>query len=552
MQVGVSAFIINLLGLALPIFVMNVYDKVIPNAAFVTLWTLATGIGIAIALDLALRGLRGRILQEVGEVLDTRIARTLFTHALSLRPQGRGAGAPVLVNQIRDFETVRDFFGSASFVAMIDFAFVALFIWVLAIIVGPLAYVPLAAVPLVLGLALLAQLPLTRIASDAQETAGQRQSVLTEAFVGHETIKTLNAEPALQRGWDQVSARHARISGRGRFWSGLAVSGTQMVQQAASVILIVWGVYLVSNGQITVGALIAANILAGRALAPLGAIAQTLFRAQYARRALRALTVLMNTPPEAGPDVVTGTVVTRAALRLEAVSFTYPDAPRPAIDDLSLTVAPGESIAILGRVGSGKSTLGRLISGLLAPDSGNLLIDGRAVAQYDPSALRDGIGYLPQDPDLFTGTLHDNLIMGRPEASLAEIEAALEDSAMRAIVEADPAGLARQVGEKGANLSGGQRQGLALARLLIRRPKLLFLDEPTNAMDQEMETAIAERLSRLNAAGTGLILCTHRPALARIAKRWIVMEAGRIMLDGTQDAVAGRLQSAPPPPRAAE
>ncbi len=552
LQIGVAAFCINLLGLALPIFVMNVYDRVIPNAAFVTLWTLALGVGIAIGLDLALRGLRGHILERLGSQLDTSLAAALFAHAMSLRPQTRKAGAPHLASQIRDFETVRDFFGSASFVALIDMLFIGLFIWVLSIIVGPLALVPLVAVPLAIVLALIAQMPMGRIARDAQDLSGRRQSVLTESILGHETVKTLNAEPVLQREWERVSAASARVNGRSRFWSTIATSGTQMIQQTVSVVIIVWGVFLVAQGQITVGALIAANILAGRAIAPMGAISHTIFRAQYARKALRTLSNLMAMPPEAGSDVVSAARVRDGSVRLEGVSFRYRDADQDAVADVTLTIEAGESIAVLGRVGSGKSTLGKLLCGLLEPDKGTLLVDDRGARQYDPAELREGIGYLPQDPELFTGTIRENLVIGRPWASVEEIDAALADSGMLETVEADPAGLARSVGEKGANLSGGQRQGLALARLLLRRPKLLFLDEPTNAMDQEMESVVATRLQHLNAAGTGLILCTHRPGLAEIATRWIVMDKGRVVLDGTRDVVKTRLQAGNTNQRAAE
>lgn len=271
----------------------------------------------------------------------------------------------MLVSQIRDFETVREFFGSASFVSLIDLLFVGVFVWVLWIIVGPLAMVPLLAVPIVVILALVAQMPMRRIASQAQELAGRRQSVLTEALIGHETVKTLNAEPVLQREWERASAASARINGRTRFWSSVTTSGTQMVQQGVSVAIIVWGVFLVADGQITVGALIAANILAGRAMGPLGAIAHTVFRAQYALNALRTLSEFMNTPPEASTEVVSSAHVSRGAVRLEEVSFRYPGAERDALSAVSLSIDPGDCVALLGRVGSGKSTLGKIMCGLL-------------------------------------------------------------------------------------------------------------------------------------------------------------------------------------------
>jgi ATP-binding cassette subfamily C protein LapB len=544
MQVIIAALLINMLGLALPIFVMNVYDKVIPNLAYVTLWTLAIGVALAIGLDLALRSLRTGVLETVGRRLDTGIAATLFAHALSLRVADRPGGAAGLASHIRDFEAVREFFGSASFVSLIDLLFIGLFIFVLWMIVGPLAIVPLVAVPIVLVLAVVAQLPMGRAAGAAQALAGRRQAVLVESLMGLETIKTLNAEPVMQREWDRASAATARISGRSRFWSSFAASGTQMIQQGVSVAIIVWGVYLVSEGQITIGALIAANILAGRALAPLGTIAQTIFRAHYALRAMSALSQFMKVAPERGPAVQSSARVTDGAAALSEVSYRYPGAGADALRSVTLDIAPGDCIALLGRVGSGKSTLGKLLCGLLSPDSGTLLIDGRGAAQYDPSELRAGVGYMPQEPELFTGTLRENLVIGRPHATEAEIETALHLAAMDRFVKDDPEGLDRFIGEKGAQLSGGQRQGLALARLLLRRPKLLFLDEPTNAMDRDMEAEVVARLRELNAAGTGLVLCTHRPALADLASRWMVIDRGRKILDGPREEVVAQLRQA--------
>jgi len=544
MQVVVAALLINVLGLALPIFVMNVYDKVIPNLAYVTLWTLAIGVALAIGLDLALRSLRTGVLETVGRRLDTGIAATLFAHALSLRVADRPGGAAGLASHIRDFEAVREFFGSASFVSLIDLMFIGLFIFVLWMIVGPLAIVPLVAVPIVLVLAIVAQLPMGRAAGAAQALAGRRQAVLVESLMGLETIKTLNAEPVMQREWDRASAATARISGRSRFWSSFAASGTQMIQQGVSVAIIVWGVYLVAEGRITVGALIAANILAGRALAPLGTIAQTIFRAHYALRAMRALSHFMKVAPERGTAVQSSARVSRGTASLSDVTYRYPGSGADALQSVTLDITPGECIALLGRVGSGKSTLGKLLCGLLTPDSGTLLIDGRGAAQYDPAELRAGVGYMPQEPELFTGTLRENLVIGRPHATEAEIETALHLAAMDRFVRDDPEGLDRFIGEKGAQLSGGQRQGLALARLLLRQPKLLFLDEPTNAMDRDMEAEVVARLRELNAAGTGLVLCTHRPALADLAGRWMVIDRGRKILDGPREEVVAQLRQA--------
>jgi ATP-binding cassette subfamily C protein LapB len=542
-QVLAAATGINALGLALPLFVMNVYDRVIPNLAYVTLWTLAIGVALAILLDLQLRSLRAVVLERAGRRLDTTIASSLFAHAMSLPAADRPGGASAIISHIRDFEAVREFFASATFVAIMDLLFIGLFLWVLWLIVGPLALVPLIAVPVVLLVALIAQITVGRSLKEAQALAGRRHAVLVETLSAIETVKSTGSEPVLQREWDQASAASARISGRARFWAQFATNATQVVLQAVSVGIIVWGIYLIADGRITIGALIAANILAGRALAPLGTIAQTVFRAQYAFRAMGALSEFMAMPPERPEAAQSALRVSAGALSMQGVSLRYPGAETLALRAVDLEVAPGETVALLGRVGSGKSTLGRVIAGLARHDSGTVLIDGRGLHQYDPAELRAAVGYLPQEPQLFTGTLRENLMMGRPGASGEEVARALRLAAMERFVAEAPQGLDLFVGERGTRLSGGQRQGLALARLLLRRPKLLFLDEPTSAMDRDMETEFSARLAELAAEGTGLILCTHRPSLAELAARVVVLERGRKVLDGPRAEVYARLRA---------
>jgi ATP-binding cassette, subfamily C, bacterial LapB len=368
--------------------------------------------------------------------------------------------------------------------------------------------------------------------------------VLVESLLGIEAVKSLNAEPVMQREWEAAIAASSRISGRTRFWSGLATNGTQLVQQGVSVGIIVWGVYLVAEGRITVGALIAANILAGRALAPLAAISQTIFRAHYAVRAMAALDALMALPRERSDVVRSDLRVTRGAVEFREVVFRYPGAEHPAVNGLTLEIRPGETVALLGRVGSGKTTVGKLLNGLLPAESGNILIDGNAIAQFDPAELREGVGYLTQDSELFTGTLRENMTIGRPSASDEEVRQALHLAGMDGFVAANPDGLDLFIGEKGNRLSGGQRQGVALARLLLRKPRVLFLDEPTNAMDQQMEAAFIQRIASLKAELSTLILCTHRMSLAATAERFVVLDQGRKVLDGPKEEVMNTLRAA--------
>jgi len=543
-QVILAVFVINVLSVALPLFVMNVYDRVIPNLAYVTLWTLALGVGIAMGLDLLLRVLRNSMLETIGKRVDVKAASGIFRQAMNVGLLDRPGGAAGITNNIRDFEMVREFFASSTFISLIDLLFIGIFIAVLFAIVGPIAYVPLVAVPVVVIMALLAQIPIGRTVEKAQQVATKRHVVLVESLFGIETVKSLNAEPVMQREWEKAVSQSALISGRTRFWSNFAITGTMVTQQAVSVGIIVWGVFLVADGQITVGGLIAANILAGRVLSPLGNIAQTLFRAQHAIKAMKALSAFMKLPVENADVVQNALRVTKGAIEFKDVSFTYPGAPIASVNNVSFTIGAGETVALLGRVGSGKTTLGKLCNGLLTPQSGIILIDGQEIGQYDSAELREGVAYLTQDTDLFTGTIRENLLIGRPNASEDQINRALYYAGMDVFISENPEGLHQFIGEKGSRLSGGQRQGLAIARLVLRNPRVAFLDEPTSAMDQQMEAIITSRLGELAKDGMGLVLCTHRQSLADIASRVMVMDKGRKLLDGPRAEVAAQLRAA--------
>jgi len=537
LQILVAALGINLMGLALPIFVMNVYDRVIPNLALVTLWTLAFGVVLALGLDLLLKLIRTHVLERAGRRIDLAIAADMFRHAMSIRLLSRKGGAATVASQIRDFDAVRDFFTSSSFVAVIDLLFIGIFVAVLWMIVGPIAVVPLIAVPVVIIVALIAQVPIGASIERVQQLSGKKQLVLVETLLGIETVKSVNGERVMQQEWENSVAASSVITGKTKFWSNLAMNTTMLVQQSVSVVIIVWGVYLVSDGEITVGGLIAANILAGRVLAPLGNISQTLVRAQQAFKSMAAISEYMKLETESDRTVKSELVVHDGEIRLHDVSLSYPGSQVPALTDFSLTVQKGESIGILGRVGSGKTTLGKIFAGLIHPERGLMLVDGHEIGQYESATLRDAIGYLPQDPEMFTGTILENILIGKPNATEEEVNRALYYSGMDHFISENPEGLKQFVGEKGNRLSGGQRQSISLARLILRSPKLMYLDEPTNAMDHTTEGVVTSRLKELNAQGVTLVISTHRHSLTGILDRLIILNNGRKIIDGTRDDV---------------
>ena len=540
--VVVAALVINLLALAVPLFVRNVYDRVIPNNSMATLWALAAGVMIALSFDFILRMLRAVVIDQSGSRVDMRVSADLFEQAMDASMATRPARAGELASHIREFESVRDFFTSSSIASLIDLLFIGIFIGVLWLLVGPLAYVSLVAVPVVLAGILLIHFPLGRSVARAHATAANRQSILVEALVGIETVKAMSAEGAMQRKWESAVSGSVRSGSSIRFWSALAMYFAMFVQQCVTVVTLVLGVYMVAAGDITIGALIAANILAGRVLAPLSGIAMTLVRAQQSFGALRQLNKLMRLERDhanAGDNIGP---VREGRLQLRELCFVYSGQEKRALDGVSITIAPGERVGIIGRTGSGKSTLGKLISGLHVPESGNVMIDDADLRHYNRSDVRSAIVYAGQDGDLFSGSIRENVMIANPMGE-DQFEACVRATGVASFVQTHPLGFSMPVGERGQRLSGGQRQCVALARALMADPRILFLDEPTSAMDNFSEAIFIRGMREWLRSDVTLLVATHRMSLLDLVSRLVVMENGRIVEDGPRNKVLESLKS---------
>jgi ATP-binding cassette subfamily C protein LapB len=540
MYIVLAAFIINVLGLALPLFVMNVYDRVIPNNSIPTLWALAAGVALALGADFLLRMLRATVIENSGRRIDMKVSASLFEQALDATMASRSARAGEFANHIREFESVRDFFTSTSITSVIDLLFIGIFLGLLWLIVGELALVPLLAVPVVLVATLLIQAPLARAVNSAQLTKTSRHSILVESMVGIETVKAIAGEGALQKKWEDAVAGSVRASSAMRFWSSLAMYFSMAVQQGVSIVLIIWGVYLVAAGDITIGALIASNILAGRVLAPLSNIAMTLARAQTSFSALRQLNHMMGldrdhkSPPDNGGQIGEG------RLEFRDVEFAYGGQQAKALDGVSIRIAPGERVGVVGRVASGKSTLGKVLCGLYVSDRGSVIIDGTDVKHCWMADLRKAVAYVGQEPELFSGTIRENILFGRQNQDEA-FEESTHASGIASFAQSHPLGYAMTVGERGRSISGGQRQAIAIARALMGRPKILFLDEPTSAMDNLTEAAFIRSFRNWLKPDTTLIVATHRTSLLELVDRVIVLENGRVVADGPKQAILASL-----------
>jgi ATP-binding cassette, subfamily C, bacterial LapB len=541
LQIFFAAFLVNLLGLAVPLFTMNVYDRVIPNMAFATLLALGVGVALALVFDVALRQLRAVVLDTMGSRVDLHVSSLLFEHALALTMAKRPGSSGAIANQIREFEAVRDFFSSASIIAVTDLLFMGIFFFVLWHLLGQIVLVPVTGVVLVLAVTLLIQMPLARAMRLAQFHGSRRHSVLIESLVGIESIKAASAEGVMQRKWEDAVSASAHAMSSARTWSSFALHFTSLVNQAVTVGIIIFGVFLVRDNLLTIGGLIAASLLAGRVLQPLGNIAMTLSRAQQAFSAMRGISELMALPRE-GQDLARSARAADARLEFRNVSFQYDGQGRRALDDVSVIIQPGERVGIIGKIGSGKTTLGKIAANFFEPSQGAVLVGGLDTRAYETADLRAALAYVPQEPELFTGTLRDNIVLGNPHAAPDEIEEAVRTSGVDAFAAMHPLGLDMPIGERGRGLSGGQRQAVALARMLLRKPKILFLDEPSSAMDAGSEAALVRNLAAWSGPDRTIVVCTHRGLFLNLVDRVIVLDAGAVVADGPREEVLARLR----------
>ena len=534
----VASLLVNSLALALPLFTMNVYDRIIPNEAEASLWVLAIGVFLAFALEFALRIARTNVVDTVGRKLDLRLSQKIFSRILSMPLSGKQGSTGALAARVNEYAIVRDFFASTTVVLMVDLAFLVLFVAVIAYLAGWLALVPLAAMVLMAAAGFVLQRKVVDAARNAQADYGLQQTLLVEAMAGMETLKSIAGEKAMLGRWAGLSEMSASSQLRLKRINATAVTLASSCQQSCSVSLIVGGYYLFAAGEITMGAIIAIVMLASRSLAPAGQIAFLLTRGRQAREALDAIEGIFKGEDERRQGTMAFPIGgTGHETKLENVSFAYVGSSVPALDRISLTIAPGERVAVIGPVASGKSTLGRVICGLHHPTEGAVLIDGIDSRQFRPQALRNAFRFVGQDAHLFTGNLRENLAIGRPGASDEEIIHAMRKSGADGYLARDATGFDRDVGEHGHRLSGGQRSFLSLSRALVSPFDLLFLDEPTGAMDSRSEGLFVQRLGEALSQDQTLVVSTHRPALFVLCSRIIVMDKGRIVADGPKDEI---------------
>ncbi|WP_395020044.1 type I secretion system permease/ATPase [Dongia sp.] len=547
-EVVVAALLINIFTIATSIFSMQVYDRVVPNKAEGTMWVLALGAITIFVFDFLLRTLRAYFLDKAGKSLDRKVSSSLFEHILSIRMAAGPQSAGAFASNIQSYETLRDFFTSATLSAVIDLPFVLIFLVIIFILAGPVALVPAILVPAVILVSIAVQAPMQKAVERSYREMAQKHAMLVETINGLDTIKAASAEGQMQRDWDGYVAASSSSAMESRFWSTIAINFVVMSSNLAFVGVLMVGCYMIFTHDptspypaLTTGAMVAASMLTSRAMAPLGQIAGLIVRFHQSWTSLKGLNRLMDLPVER-PQ---GKVFLRrpridGGIEFRNVVFKYPNAQTPALDGVSFRIQPGERVGIVGRIGSGKTTIERLVMGLFEPSEGAVLVDGTDIRQLDPTDLRQSIGCVLQDPHLFFGSVKDNITLGAPYVD--------EDSFLRAatlagvdqFVRQHPLGYDMPTGENGRYLSGGQRQSVAVARALLLNPPILVLDEPTSSMDNSTENTFKTRLGEI-VPGKTLLLVTHRNSMLSLVDRLIVLDRGKVVADGPKAGVLDAL-----------
>ncbi|HEU4838970.1 MAG TPA: type I secretion system permease/ATPase [Micavibrio sp.] len=536
-KVGIAAVLINMFALTSPIFMMNIYNRVLPNHAMETGWVLAIGAITIFVFDFIMKTLRGYFIDIAGRRVDVIAARRIYDQLINMKLAGRPKSAGAFANMLRDFDSVRDFSTSATMTGLIDLPFTMLFLLVIWLLGGSVALMLAGLIVLVIIAGYALQVPLRNYVRKSTKSAEAKHGLLVETIAGLETIKAIGADGRLRARYGDQVAENALYAQGSRFVSALGGNIAALMQQIASIVIVLIGMYMVRDGDMSVGALIACVMLGSRAIAPIGQIANLMSRFHAAQSAMKTIDNIMAKPVERPldarflhrPDL-------KGKISLKNVTFSYPDSQRKSLEGVSFSLEAGEKVGIIGRIGSGKSTIARMVMGLYDPQDGTMLLDDTDYRQIDPADLRRNVAYIAQDVVLFSGTIRDNITASVPHATEEEILDAAKLAGVHDFVSRHPMGYDAPVGERGEGLSGGQRQAVALARAMLLKPSVFVCDEPTNAMDVQAEQAFTNHIARYSKNKT-LILITHRPQLLPVVDRLILMDQGKVIADGPRDKV---------------
>jgi ATP-binding cassette subfamily C protein LapB len=541
-DVLVASFLINVFGLASAFFILIVYDRVLPNHAVETLWVLAIGVTFIYLFAVLMRALRRYFIDEAGNKANLRISSLLLQKVLDLKMEVRPKSIGSFSKELQEFESVRDFVTSFSITAVIDLPFMVLGLIAIWYLGGNIVFLFLIAIAILAIYSVLIQKPLQKAVGKTFQASSQKNAILVEGLSGLETIKMLGAESQIQRAWEEAVSYIARWSARSRLLSSSVNDVAFFVESTVVVAVVIACVYMIAEGNLSQGGLIALVILSRRVVGPMGQVVSLATRYQRAKEALKTLNDIMELPVERPAGKA---FLHRArfdgAIGIKTLTFSYPGQTAKVLNNISLEIRAGEKVGIIGPIGSGKTTLGKLMLGLFEPISGMVTMDGTDIRQIDPTELRRFIGYVPQDIQLFRGTVRNNVTMGTHDVDDVSIMRAAELAGVDEFVKKHSLGFDMEIGELGRGLSGGQRQCIVMARALLLDPPVLVLDEPTSNMDSRSEVRLRKKLAEVIQDKT-LILITHRASLLEMVDRMIVIDNGAIVADGPKASVLEALK----------
>lgn len=540
-DVIIASFLINLFVLVTPLFTMNVYDRVIPNDAKETLWILAIAVIVVYGIDVALKFLRSFFLETAGKKTDIIASSLIFEKVLDLKMSSMPASVGSMANILKEFESIRSFIAASTVSLLIDLPFILIFLIAIYYIGGVLAIVPVVIIILILLYTYFAKAKLQESIKQSYEASSLKNGVLIESLSSIETLKSLGATGYSQWKWEEATSKIADKSINSKTISASITTATSFLLQLNTVIIIIVGTYLIGEKMLSMGALIAVVIISSRAISPMGQVASLLSTFHHTRVSYKALDDIMNMPVEhpQGKKFVARPEY-RGNIEFKNVNFSYPNSDKSTLNNVSFKINEGEHVAIIGKIGSGKSTIHKLLLSLYIPDQGAILVDNIDTKQLDPSELRKNIAYVSQDVLLFNGTVKENIVYRIPHIDDEKIIEAAQISGVMDFVNKHPKGFDMPVGERGAFLSGGQRQSIAIARAILQNYPIVLLDEPTSAMDSSSEAKFMKNIKEY-LKGKTMILVTHKTSLLALADRIIVMDEGKINLDGKKDFVVNKL-----------
>lgn len=536
-EVALVSLFINIFALALPLFIMNVYDRVVPNNAIETLWVLASGIAIIMGFDYLMKTFRVYYVDLANEKIDVLVSSLLFQKLLRLDMEKRKEATGTLSHKILQFDNIASFLTSSTLLSIFDFPFVILFLLIIAFIAGWMVIIPLAALPIVIIISYLASKPMRKTVQAGYVHSAKKQSVLIETIKNIDMLKSVVAESMMLKNWESSYSKAAKSGVKSRYYQAIAMNSFSVINTITVVLIIIAGVYSIQENTLSIGGLIACTLITSRIMAPFSQILSLLIRYHLAKHSLTSLTDLMNNKSDRDPDknfLYRKKII--PCIEFKDVNFQYQGSNMPLFKEISFKIEAGESVGIVGPMGVGKSTILKLMMGFYQPSSGSIHLSNTDLSQLDPVEYRLKTGYVQQEPRLIKGTAKDNIVLKTPWASDDDIIAACELSGAYDFINSNPKGFDMEISEDGIDLSGGQRQTIVLARALMSSPDLLLFDEPCNSIDSASEQKFIERMINYTEDKT-LILVTHRMTLLPLVSRLIVIKDGKILADGPRDQV---------------